>query len=307
MQISNNIPSFCGYKSEFSRKLEQYISSGIRNENKEQELTDSFSKIMIDKMSNDNEIGKGVHGVVYGIDDDYVFKVPKHSFKTLDKLKLVADSIAQSLKTYYGNVLAKIGDVEIMRNAFRTKDALPAGVPAKFVSDAEKKSYYNNVYLKRFSELPQEAFDKIAGDFKTLNFAGKEFDTINPSNFAADGNEIKIVDEITETEAFGSNNLAKLFRVFINSFDDQNFALFDKSAVEGRRKLFKKLIMAAERSELPYGRGYDDRWQLDMAMELCGYDGDFKKIQDVLSQYRNTCFDMDERIQKVSEFLAQLD
>ena len=307
MQIINNSPSFCGYKSEFSRKLEQYISSGIKNELKEQELTDSFSKVLVENMTESNEKGKGVHGVVYGIDDDYVFKVGRFSFPALGKLKLAADKINENLKTYYGGVLARIGDVEIMRNAFKTKDALPAGLPRKVMSDAEKKSYYVDVYLKRFSGLPQEAYDKIAADFKTLNYAGKEFDTINPNNFTADGDEIKIVDEIIDTGSYGNNNLAKLCRVFINSYDDETAAVYDVAAAGGRKNIFKKLILASEKSELPFAKGYDDRNELNSAMQLCGYNEPFGEIERTLRDYRNRYFDMDERLQKVSQFLKELD
>ncbi len=307
MQINNKIPSFCGYKSEFSKNLEKYISSGIRNEHKEQELADSFCKMLPEKMAEENEKGKGVHGVVYGIDDDYVFKVGRFEFPKLDKLQLLTDNFVENLKTYYGNVIAKIGDVEIMKNAFKTKDALPAGVPRKIMSDSEKKSYYANVYLNRFSKLPQEAYDKIAEDFKILNFAGKEFDTINPNNFTADGNEIKIVDEIVDTGSYGGNNLAKMFRVFINSFDDEQAALYDVAAENGRKSLFKKLILAVEKSELPYAKGFSDRDELNLAMQLCGYHEQFSEIEKTLRNYRNTYFDMDERLQKVKEYLDELD
>ena len=191
MQVNSNSPSFCGYKSEFSRKLEQYISSGIKNEIKEQELTDSFSKVMVENMIESNEKGKGVHGVVYGIDDDYVFKVGRFSVPALGKLKLAADRIGENLKTYYGGVLAKIGDVEIMRNAFKTKDALPAGLPRRIMSDAEKKAYYTDVYLKRFSSLPQEAYDKV--EMVTNSIVSE-----NTIQILEDGNYIVTIDVTLE-------------------------------------------------------------------------------------------------------------
>ena len=197
MQINSFTPSFCGYKSEFGKILDKYLAEPVHNKAEEKDIIDVFSKTVSKKMSPKNEMGRGCHGTVYAIDDDYVFKIANRSTPRFGKLSIIADILVNNLKTYYGSVVARIGNMEIMKNAFKTDDVLPAGLPMRWMSRGEKLEYYNEVYLKRFCELPQSAYDKLAEDFKTLNSLGKEFDTKNPNNFIADGNDVKIVDEIS--------------------------------------------------------------------------------------------------------------
>lgn len=307
MQVNNFNPTFCGYKCDFSKKLEAYITKGIKNETEEKNLIDTFTRIMPEKITPENIIGKGFHGIVYGLDDDYVFKVEQFSFPNIGKDLLIGDNILQKLKTYYGSAIAKIGDIKIMKNAFKTKDVLEAGLPDRLMSISEKKDYYNNVYLRRFAALPQSSYDRIAQDFKTLNSIGKEFDTINPNNFSVDGDEIKIIDEITNTEVRNPNNLAKLLRVFTNSYDANQAADFDNFAVQNRKVLFKKLILASEKAGLPFSSSLDDCKELEMAMNLCDYKVNFSEIKRTLTEYRRIYPDMNIRLQKISEFLDEFD
>ncbi len=305
MQVNNYSPVFCGYKSDFGRKLDKYLSKDIHNKTEERLLTDIFSKIVPDKMIPKNEIGRGCHGTVYEIDDDYVFKISNHSTPKIGKISIMTDNVVNILKTYYGSVIARIGNMEIMKNAFKTKDILSAGLPMRWMSRGEKLEYYNNVYLKRFCEIPQSAYDKIAEDFKMLNSIGKEFDTKNPNNFTADGNDIKIVDEISNTDEVNPNTLAKLFKVFINSYDVSETAEFDYLAVPRRKALIKKLILASEKCELPYYCNFEDRMELNLAMELCDMPKGFSEIQYTLMDYRKKYPDINTRLQKISEFLDE--
>lgn len=305
MQINSFTPSFCGYKSEFGKIFDKYLSEPVHNKGEEKDIIDVFSKTVSKKMSPKNEMGRGCHGTVYAIDDDYVFKIANRSKPRFGKLSIIADILVNNLKTYYGSVVARIGNMEIMKNAFKTDDVLPAGLPMRWMSRGEKLEYYNEVYLKRFCELPQSAYDKLAEDFKTLNSLGKEFDTKNPNNFIADGNEVKIVDEISAAEESNPNTLAKLFKVFINSYDVSQTAEFDYLAVQRRKDLIKKLIIASEKSELPYYCNFNDRGELNLAMELCDCPEGFSNIQRTLMDYRKKYPDMNVRLQKISEFLDE--
>lgn len=301
-------PSFCGYKSEFSRKFEEYIARPIKSNVEEQNLVDSFKTVVRENMTPDNEKGRGFQGIVYGIDDDYVFKVDKSNGPRIgDNIQILTNNFLKDLKTYFGTVIAKIGDVEIMKNAFKSKEPIPAGLPNVRMTPQGYRDYYNNVYLKRFSDIPQTSYDRVAEDFKVLNKAGKEFDTINPNNFTADGDDIKIIDKITDATEPRSNNLAKLFRVFTNSYDASTAAEFDIGAVKNRKEVFRKLILASERAELPYGSSPKDRKELDLAMELCDYKEGFSEIQRTLMDYRRKYPDMEVRLQKVAEFLKEFD
>lgn len=307
MNITNFTPSFCGYKSEFSKKLEDYIASPINEKISETNLIGSFQDVLNRGMNIENEKGRGFHGIVYGIDDYYVFKVDKANGANIGNVKIEKNDLIENLKTYFGAIIAKIGNIEIIKNAFKTDDVLVAGIPHTKVEPENFRDYYNNIYLKRFAVVPQNAYDKIAGDFKELNKAGKEFDTINPNNFVLDGNTIKIIDDITDAEGPSANNLAKLFRVFTNSYDANTIAEFDYSALGRRKELFKKLILASERAELPFGWSNKDRNELNLAMELCGYNEDFGEIQRTLMDYRRRYPDIETRLQKVAEYLEEFD
>ncbi len=305
MQINSYSPHFCGCKSEFGKRLDKYLSESIGDKTQEKELIDIFSKMVPKKLSPKNEIGRGCHGTVYAIDDDYVFKITNSSAPKFGKISIITDTALKNLKTYYGNVIARIGNMEIMKNAFKSKDVLPAGLPMRRMSRGEKLEYYNEVYLKRFCALPQSAYNKLAEDFKTLNSMNQRFDTINPNNFSVDGNEIKIVDEIYPAEDKNPNTLAKLFKVFVNSYDANTAAEFDYLAIPRRKQLIKKLILASEKSELPYYCTFNDRGELNLAMHLCDYPEGFSDIQRTLMDYRKKYPDMNIRLQKISEFLDQ--
>lgn len=303
MVINKFNPNFCGYKSDFGKKLNKYLSENVKDKKTEKSIIESLSEIIPDKISDNNIKGSGWHGIVYGIDDDYVLKLGKRAKPKIGRFKILKDQTTKDLKTYYGEVIAKIGNMEIMKNAFKTKNILPAGLPGKWMSRGQKLEYYNNVYLRHFASLPQSSYDKIAEDFKKLNSLEKQFDTINPNNFVADGKKIKIVDEITPAEEKNPNTLSKLFKVFVNSYDANTAAEFDYLAIPRRKQLIKKLILASEKSELPFYNNINDRGELNLAMRLCDYSDDFSTIQRTLMDYRGKYPDMETRLQKISEFI----
>ena len=305
MQVNIYSPSFCGYHSEFGKKLNRYLNEPVYDTVEEKGIVDVFSKIVAKKMSPANEMGRGCHGTVYAIDDDYVFKIANRAKPLIGTISIIKDEAVKNLKTYYGNVIARIGNMEIMKNAFKSKDILPAGLPMRWMPRVEKLEYYNTIYLKRFVELPQSAYDKVAEDFKTLNSLGKEFDTKNPNNFTADGDEIKIVDEISDAYDTNPNTLAKLFKVFINSYDVSQTAEFDYLAVSRRKDLIKKLILASEKAELPFYCNMNDRAEIKLAFDLCDCPEGFSNIQRTLMDYRRKYPDMNMRLQKISEFLDE--
>ena len=306
MQIKNYNPNFCGYKTDFSKKLNRYLSQETRDKGKEKTIVECLSKIMPEKITDKNIKGSGWHGIVYGIDDDYVVKVGRRATPKIGKFVIPKEKPIKELKTYYGNIIARIGNMTIMKNAFKTKNVLPAGLPGRWMSRGEKLAYYNNVYLRHFVSLPQGAYDKIAQDFKTLNTLGKQFDTINPNNFTADGKTIKIVDEITPAKEKNPNTLSKLFKVFVNSYDANTTAEFDYLAIPRRKELIKKLILASEKYELPLYTDINDRRELNLAMRLCDYGHDFTPIERTLSEYRRKYPDIETRLQKISEYIDSI-
>ena len=93
--------------------------------------------------------------------------------------------------------------------------------------------------------------------------------------------------------------------MFINSYDVSQTAEFDYLAVQRRKDLIKKLILASEKSELPYYCDFNDRGELNLAMHLCDCPEGFSHIQRTLTDYRKKYPDINVRLQKISEFLDE--
>ena len=148
------------YKSPFSKQFEKVLHTGEG----QNELIANFKKLFPEKKTAKNRIGLGAYGSVFRIDDYYVFKVYHNQKPELNGFKKNENNKFDDLKTYSGKVLARIGNVEIIKNVTRDKN--------KFVEMA--KPIDNGIprylkTLKEFASLPQKAFDTLAKDFQKLN------------------------------------------------------------------------------------------------------------------------------------------
>ena len=299
--------NFCGNPIKFTQELKNYLASSTKNSDNAAQLTRTLTESLDEFISQQNHIGSGNYGNVYKIDDEFVLKIPKNTELKPEEVTLNENPLVQKLKTYYGDFIAKFGNITIMRNAKTSTNHMQAGVREDITDPWQKISYYRDTYLKRFNELPQEAFDDIAQDFKTLSKERKSFDTINPNNFLADGNTIKIVDDIqTPNEQF-FNSLAGMMKVFLTTFDKNTGAEYDLLAIGGRRALLKKIILAGEKHELNFGSTMLEKDELNLAVRLCDYQTPWREIQSDLCEMRRRYPIIEERLKKVNEYLNDLE
>lgn len=308
--VAQKHQSFHGLRSSFTEEFDTFVKKPITSDNKTlvQKLQDVIAEKLADKKS---FIHCGENGMVIKIDEYWVFKVEHGKIPKIENITLHHNPKLESLKTYYGEAVAKSGNIEILRNASGEKKAIPAGLMGTFGSESEKIKYYNDVYLKKYSSLPQKAFDDVAADFKSLNEINENghfysFDTINPNNFIAVNDKIMIVDKLDKTTQRDSNTTAKMINVFINSMSHDTKAEFDLMAMGGRRNLLKKCLIAGEKAELPYGRTPEEREYLNDALRLCDIQENFSDIQRTMMEYRRKYTNLEERADKISQYIDDL-
>ena len=311
-QYHSNI-SFDGYKSVFSKKLEQALQNASNQAYSGKEISYDFAKLYPKKSNPKNLLGKGSHGSVYRIDDYYVFKVSSEKpVKIGDFQKPAVVSKYSDLKLYYGDVIAKFGNVEIIKNALAGKKSVNAGVPYDVKDWNDILRIYREKYLPAFTSLPQKAFDAIAEHFKKLNQKSNgainyRFDTNNPNNFIKIGSQIRIIDDISITPVKDFNSPLEMLNVFVIKHKLGTKNIFDEKAVYMRKDLFKKCILASEKAELPY-TSIEYKFVLDEYNEACklsGIDKSFKEIYERLMNFRNIP-DMKIRLSALKEYLNSL-
>lgn len=288
-------PSFQAYyKSTFSKHLEQVLQT----KNGEEELSKHFQKVFKTKKQASNKLGEGANGIVYRIDDYYVFKVYKiikHNNFNFNS-KYPQENIFSNLKNYYGKVIAKFGQIEIIKNVTHNKH--------KFVELANPSTdgikAYNRA-LKNFATLPQKAFDNLAKDFVELNKIHKpnlfyKFDTNNPNNFIKVGNSIRIVDDIDWVPSKEPNDIYSFMRIFIKEGGNINL----------KKQILEKCILACEKTKIPLENTYDylSRF-MDDIFKNAGLKISFEDYYIEMQNLRNTYKNDNIRMQKVKEYIEK--
>ena len=299
--------NFQGTPAKFSQELKTYISGSVKTKQNEQNLLEIFKNTIRQFLNPENKVGAGEFGTVYKIDDEFVLKKPNNQELNIDSLSINDNPIVQKLKTYYGEAVAKIGNIKILKNAAETETPIPAGVKYGLTEYWQKLGYYRDVYLKKFTSLPQKAFDDVAADFKTLSTERKAFDTINPNNFLADGDKIKIIDDIELPNDKFFNSLAGMMKVFLTTFDRNTKAEFDVLAVGARRNLLRKIVLAGEKQELNFGSSAAEREELNEALRLCDIQTPWREVQTDLCNLRRRYPNIEERLKKVNEYIDELE
>ena len=254
-RITTN-PNFSGRVSVFSKKMDRIIKSTNSTQAENVNLVNLLKKMLDKKLKKKSFLGVGCRGVVVPLDSKYVLKLDKTLPLKFDIMSIPVDKFRDlTFKSYFGGIVAKFGNVRVLKNVSKTGNHLPAGVPTYFSEHNSLKDcveYYEKKYLPRFASLPQKSFDDVAYDFKLLNknsADGHCFDVRNPNNFVLVGRKIKIVDSICqsfETEM----TTADLLSPFLFLQDVANECSYSAGALNNRRKLFKKLILAGLKNDL---------------------------------------------------------
>ena len=249
---SNNNVNFYGYKTKFSKDLEHFMSKKRPSESDSFELKNEMSEIIQSRVNDKYFMGEGKSNKVYRIDDYYIMRFNKYSNPYISKPVKEPASEDKGLKTYFGNILVRFGNVKIIKNATAgKKDTVVAGIPFGILNS--KNMALKNELIKRsvseFVKLPQSAYDKVASDFNTLNKNSKgyhrKFDCYNPNNFIKVGKQIRIVDDIED--GLGAHDAADMLNIFIREYDTK---VTDKETINQRKQMFSKCIIASVKNYL---------------------------------------------------------
>ncbi len=306
---------FRGYKSVFSKKLDEVLLSGTQPDFETQKfLISKLQNFIKKKLKSNRKIGQGFNGSVYKIDDSYVLKVHKHDKPYADMMDKINPQKFKNLKTYYGEPVAKFYDAQILRNVSSNGEQIQAGIPQKYslmFTSEECKEYYEEFYLPLFSKIPQKSYNAIAKDCDTLNKMGNDkisysFDYLNPNNFVLVGKTIRITDVITQETYENPNTIAQLLYSFLQKTDLDGYATYSKYSEPFKRIIMKKIVLAGMKYNLPIENSpYDKKiWQV-VSNGLCKSNENYTNIIENLKNFQKIP-NIKLRLQKTNDYIENI-
>lgn len=306
------IPAFKGAVEDFGKHIgDTFCKTNILPEEKSSLLRE-FKKVVNDIIDSGRELGRGFHGIVYKIDDNFALKIYRVMPKSPQDTNIVeiGENKFKNLETYFGEPVGKFGDVKILRNL---GEHIPAAVPNKILNDTEHNvdinKYYQTVYLPAFAKIPQESYDAVARDFARLNKlpSGSDryfsFDGVNPTNIVLSGNKLILTDEIGASISPDTNTTGKLLDMLlfretvlkrINGYGDN---------VKDAFEIFKKIIIASEKADLPLRTLPKDCMAWFGVMKNLGFNISSDKFIEDLSTMRKMYPDIKDRIPEVEKYI----
>lgn len=313
-QKSKENQTFTGYRSAFSRNLDAVLLKHRVTREDAKNLSDLLTSFLDKHLHKNYLLGAGFHGRVYKLDDKYAIKVPNTRadlffFENIPKRKFGA------LKTYYGETVANFTDAKILRNVSSTGSHTQVGVPERLLLTSypdERLAYYYNIYLPKFADVPQRAFDAIAKDFDTLNKMGRgaknyTFDFQNPNNFVLVGNTLRITDCIALTSVKNPNTMAEMLDIFLTKMNINSFADYSIEAEQPRKTLLKKIILAGMKCNLDIGTCGADRviWT-NIIENICNLKVSGDGVISTLQEYQKLFTDTKLRLKFTNDYLDSI-
>lgn len=269
-------------------------------------------------MSRKNFINKGRDSKVYRISDKYVAKIRRgkdeqNAIKIFNFAK-IPDKRFSTLEIYYGEPVARVGNVEILKNA-TPKDYRSCGIVwinsnNKYGHLAQDVESYNKEYIPFCSSLPQESYDELAKGLNELNsisdkniFSKTTFytpDIKNPNNVLISDNHFRIVDELDKIKERKPNTIYTMLQPIMLRLTPDAPVHREESLITDRRNILRKTMIAAEKAELPLNvnsaidpyAGY----YLDDITGQCS-----TKMIDLLSDMRKNMFSQKERVDFINK------
>lgn len=310
---NNNKYSFGMRVSKIGRQIDKVIATNGVEKSSITELRTMLNDYFNNPQMQDKLINEGFHEKVFFIDDKYVLKYHQNTTPFVGNFIFNPNfgNLLSDLKSYFGKVIMRFGDIKILRNVSSDAKHIPAGIPRRMLGNYPKDeliAYYNNIYLPIFANLPQRSFDRIAKDFSCLNKKGSgiyrmKFDTKNPNNIVLVGSStLRIVDDIDDVIGINPNCTADLLDVFLRK---ANTSMLAPKTIENkplRKELFKKIILAGEKYELPLSSNPDyDKKVLDFVCDF-GKNGD--DIVSYIDSLRNNIKNKKIRLETVENYLS---
>lgn len=300
---------FTGYTSALGKRLDKVIKNGKISPEDDVFISEQITRFVNEKNHPLKRLGQGCHERVYKVDDKYVMKIPLVTQKknSENETLLFPKKLFSELKTYFGETIAKLGEAKVLKNISSNGKHIQVGVPDQYVNNHtydEIQHYYLNEYLPTFVKVPQRSFDNIAKDCARLNAKGNyEFDFFNPNNFVLVGKTLRITDELNKTSVQNPNTISDLLQVFLQKVDINYLAEYNKNAEPLRRELFKKIVMAGMRHNLPLGESPEKGFTwFYTADKLCKFNTAHHEILDMLSHIKMET-DTKLRLEKTSNYL----
>lgn len=265
--------AFEGYKTVFTKTLDEVILSGKCSKKSENKLLKLLNDFINKKLNDKKLLGSGFSNSVYKIDDKYALRFPSDMPPKARYFMGLSEGGFKDINLYYGEPVGEFNDeIMVLRNV-SSKKHLPAGIPMGILEkldENEIEEYCYKNYLKTYATLPQSSYDRVAKACKQLNNKGNEnfrycFDFINPNNFVLTGKTIKITDEIKDTTRENPNNIMCLLDVFINRYGKYTFAQYKAESAPLRKDIFKRVILACEKYNI---NDYDTLPPIEDALRL---------------------------------------
>ena len=270
----------------------------------------------------ENYINKGRDSKVYRISDKYVAKIQRHhyadnSIGSFDRVHL-PDKKFRQLDFYYGEPVATLGKVEILKNATPSSNHMFCGTKYHsngIVLDSERASYIHE-FLPICSEVPQGSYDNLAANLNRLNGITRRNiklqqetytpDIVNPNNLLISDNRFVLVDRLDAVPFKKPNSIFTMLEPLFLRLTPETDASFERinkdsnDVVNFRKKIFKKSLIAAEKTGLPLDSPYKyehDEWVLNTVLKD-------DNILDNVRVMRDRGIPVEERIHEISQRLA---
>jgi len=305
-------PVFKGAAEDFGRQIGDVFCKNIITPKQKLSLIELFKKALSEIQQSDRILGKGFRGTVYKIDENFAVKIrnlPAKKFREIQDIKAGSGKF-KNLETYYGEPVGFLGDMKILRN-FGTH--IPAGVPENMIkslaSSKTPEDYYRSVYLPAFAKVPQESYDAVARDFARLNKMPPEdgeyfsFDGVNPNNVVLKEGKLALTDEIDTVIRPETNTFGKLLNIFLYRMTRLKTAAGYGAHKTDAFEILKKLVIASEKTELPYDSLEKDCIVIENVMKNFGISTDI--VQD-LEVIRYKYPELETRLPVIEKYLASI-
>ncbi len=255
-------PVFNGVVEDFGIKAGAVFTKSAPDKKEVEILTQMLIKAFDELISPERFIGSGFWGEVYAIDKNLAAKISKGAVDTHEFLAggfKQGKNVFAGLKTYFGEVLGKIGRVEILKNI---GEHIPAGVPSKEMKNMQSieecETYYREKYLPLFAKVPQKSYDALIKDIAVLNkmkYSQDEYyiyDSRNPGNIVLAGDRLLLTDGMDTINASDYNTVGKVLETMLYKLTSYRFIPDFGDNVSDAREIFRKIIIASEKADLPY-------------------------------------------------------
>ena len=277
-----------------------------------------LSKALPEIMVPENYINKGRDSKVYRINDKYVAKIRRgyyanNSVRIYDTTTMPNKQFKQ-LDCYYGEPVAKVGKVEILRNATPNQNHIYCG--AKYHGNGNvalrEIEAYETKFLPVCNDVPQESFDSLASNLKKLNGMTKRTlkgtetyvpDIINPNNLLISNNKFALVDKLDTVPYENPNSIYTMLEPLILRLNPDT-PVSEKDSLMGMRKnIFKKILIASEKNELPLDSPLKYPYSEWVLQNAVGDNGILSRLQKM----RDAKAPLKDRLEEINKNFADME